>query len=195
MKNFDNLNNKFNLTEIDSIDDNSLIVVYNDDTLNYIKASVLKNYLGTTPTGELSVTFIADNTVEIEGDTYYRANCPGLYNFASRFDYQASGSGGVYVGYVKIGDDTGYTNLIAMPHSEGSNPAMMGPYIAIGEGESVVVMGCMIYGSDWAADTEGCPEGKRDDIFILPGEYQVSAPFTITFSIEPFADSGSGGSD
>ena len=195
MRNFDDLNNKFNLTEVDSIDDNSLIVIYNDDTLNYIKASVLKNYLGTTPSGELSVTFTADNTVDIDGATYYEANCPGLYNFASRFDYRASGSGGVYIGYVKIGDDTGYTNLVAMPAAEGSNPAMMGPYIAMGEGESAVLMSCLIYGSEWTTGTEGCPVGKRDDIFIYPGEYQVSAPFTITFSIEPFADSGSEGSD
>lgn len=195
MKNFDDLNNKFNLTEVDSIDDNSLIVVYNNDTLNYIKASVLKNYLGTTPSGELSVTFTADSTVDIDGATYYKANCPGLYNFASRFDYRASGSGGVYIGYVKIGDDTGCTNLVAMPAAEGSNPAMMGPYIAMGEGESAVLMSCLIYGSEWTTGTESCPIGKRDDIFIYPGEYQVSAPFTITFSIEPFTDSGSEGSD
>lgn len=59
MKNFDNLNNKFNLTEIDSIDDNSLIVVYNDDTLNYIKASVLKNYLGADLGEDPAVKFVA----------------------------------------------------------------------------------------------------------------------------------------
>lgn len=199
MKNFDDLKNKFNLTEIDSIDDNSLIVVYNDDILKYIKASVLKNYLGTTPSGpeasgELSVTFTADNTVNIGGYTYYRANCPGLYNLASRFDYQVTSSGNVYIGHVKIGDDTGHTNLMATPSAEGSKPAMMGPYIAMGEGESTVLMSCLIYGSEWTTGTESLPEGKRDDIFIYPGEYQVSVPFTITFSIEPFADSGSEGS-
>ena len=195
MKNFDDLKNKFNLTEIDSIDDNSLIVVYNDDILKYIKASVLKNYLGTTPSGELSVTFTADNTANIGGRTYYRANCPGLYNLVSRFDYQVISSGTVYIGHVKIGDDTGHTNLLVEPPTEGGNPIMMAPYIAMGEGESVVLMTCVIYGSDWTTGTESLPEGKRDDIFIYPGEYQVSVPFTITFSIEPFTDSGSGGSD
>lgn len=195
---FDNLNNKFNLTEIDSIDDNSLIAVYNGDTLNYIKASVLKNYIGTATSKELSVTFTSDSTVEIGGLAYYRASCPGLCNFISRFDYYTSGSSGIYIGYAKIGDDTGYTNSMRMPPVEGESPAAAVLYITMGEGVSLTppptAMTCLIYGSEWPG-TAGGPEGKRNDIFIYPGEYQVSIPFTVTFSAEPFADSGSGGSD
>ena len=179
-------------TELSSIQDDDVFLVERDGAGYSVKASVLKQYFGTggTTANVFSMTVKEENAVIVGSTTYYKVNCSGLYDFLYGMD-TVNIEGIQYVmAHVKIANETGITQFAK------DNPVgFLGPYMCLGadsleeiaEGNVTTLIECYVYGKDVSEDPS-FPDGIKDDVIMNMGDYQVSLPFEVKFSDEPFSE-------